>query len=401
MSDLQIAFEFKKSESLQQWEADLVNLGTLGRHVQFHIGDKIIEGEDEGYITRGVYDRVMELTGIEKLSLKQYVHVCKSVKRLTRVNDLEYSHHRLVAPFESDKQEYFLNEAVENHWSVSNLREAIKLDAKDKSIINEIDDLRILQQDSNMYYRSASYLDNRFGDKIIDLENDEVYYVLTTLERFFHRKTMMEFSLREYADLQTFPNDFKFIGTYSEIKKHIGNAVAPMMGEYITSELTGKTMGDLFAGCGGLTCGAHQNGLESKWAIEWEEIAAMTYKLNFPDTKVLNTNIKTVNLELLDNVDIILGGPPCQGFSIAGKRAIDDPRNELYKEFVRVINYMKPNEFIMENVKEIQEIKDQVIEDFESIGYNVETKLVRGPDIGMKQNRIRFFFIGRKNGWVV
>ena len=67
-------------------------------------------------------------------------------------------------------------------------------------------------------------------------------------------------------------------------------------------------------------------------------------------------------------------------------------------EFVRIIDYMKPNEFIMENVKEIQAIKNGIIEDFESIGYSVKTKLVEGNDIGMKQNRIRFFFIGNYEG---
>ena len=68
-----LAIRTEKSGSLQQWESDLVNLGTLERHVQFYIGDKIIEGESEGYITRGKYDRVSELTGIEKQTLKEYV----------------------------------------------------------------------------------------------------------------------------------------------------------------------------------------------------------------------------------------------------------------------------------------------------------------------------------------
>jgi len=205
---------------------------------------------------------------------------------------------------------------------------------------------------------------------------------------------MIEFSLREYADLQTFPGDFKFTGNHNEIKKQIGNAVAPFMGKFITKDLKGKTVGDLFAGCGGFTCGSHLNGLKTLWAIEWEKTAALTYKLNFPESRVFNINIKDIDISILERPDIIIGSPPCQGFSIAGYRVIDDPRNELYKEFVKIVDYLKPGEFIMENVKEIQEIRDQIIEDFKNIGYLVKTKLVKGNEIGMKQNRVRFFFIG-------
>ena len=273
-----------------------------------------------------------------------------------------------------------------------------KLENFDKT--EEVKDLRIIQNDANMFYVSGEKSEKRFGDKVISL-NDEKYYTVTTLERFFHKETGLEFSLREYADVQMFTKDFKFVGNYSSIKKQIGNAVSPFMGAYISKNLKGKTVGDIFAGCGGFTSGLHKNGKKTKWSIEWENIACQSYKLNFPDTKVICANITKVNTLELEKVDIIVGGPPCQGLSNAGsekrnntQRFIEDPRNQLYKEFVRFVKDLQPKEFIMENVKEIEQFKDEIIKDFNSAGYDVKTKLVTGNEIGMKQNRKRFFFLG-------
>lgn len=266
---------------------------------------------------------------------------------------------------------------------------------------NEIIKVKYIPYDENIFTLSPELSVARYGDKIMSL-SDEKYYTATTLERFFHRENLTEFSLREYAEVQTFPNEYKFIGTNSEIKKQIGNAVAPFMGAYISKKLKGKTAGDLFSGCGGFSCGLHKNGIKTKWAVEWEKAAAMSFKLNNPNAKVLNTNIKSLDPVDFEKVDIIIGGPPCQGFSSAnsnnkGERTFtSDSRNVLYKEFLRFVNIIRPNEFIMENVKEIQDVKNEIIEDFDAIGYDVTTELVKGNDIGMKQNRVRFFFLGTK-----
>tara|TARA_R110000751_G_C13758340_1_gene478997 strand:+ start:44 stop:1435 length:1392 start_codon:yes stop_codon:yes gene_type:complete len=273
-----------------------------------------------------------------------------------------------------------------------------KLENFDK--IKEIKELRIIQNDSNMFYVSGEKSSNRFGDTFCSV-TDKKYNTLTTIGRIFHKETGLEFSLREYADVQMFPEEFKFVGNYSSIKKQIGNAVSPFMGAYISKDLKGKTVGDIFAGCGGFTSGLHKNGKQTKWSIEWENIACQSYKLNFPDTKVMYANITKVNPLELEKVDIIVGGPPCQGLSNAGsekrnntQRFIEDPRNKLYKEFVRFVKDLQTKEFIMENVKEIEQFKDEIIKDFNSAGYDVKTKLVTGNEIGMKQNRKRFFFLG-------
>jgi len=266
--------------------------------------------------------------------------------------------------------------------------------------------VRVCEYGGNMYRKSSTRSEERYGDKVFSL-SDNKYNTVSTLSRFYHRETMLEFTLREYAQVQTFPDEYKFVGTYSTIKKQIGNAVAPFMGKYITVPLKGKTVGDLFAGAGGFSCGAHQNGKVTKWAVEWEEDAATTFKFNNPDTEVYNANIKDIDPSKLEKVDIIIGGPPCQGFSSANHenkkvsgtdRFIDDSRNLLYKEFVRFVNVLRPNEFVMENVQEIYEVKDDIIADFGQIGYDVTVTLINGNDIGMKQNRKRCFFIGNKRG---
>lgn len=297
--------------------------------------------------------------------------------------------------------EISINQAYQEIKASENkdIKNELKLNNYEK--IQEVTELKLIQNDIYMFTISSEQKENRFGDKLMSLK-DESYYTVTTLERFFHRETGIEFSLREYANVQMFPKDFKFVGNYSSIKKQIGNAVSPFMGEYISKELEGKTCGDIFSGCGGFTMGLHKNKIISKWSIEWENVACQSYKLNFPETKVICANIIKVNPLELEKVDIIIGGPPCQGFSNAGsekrnslQRFIEDPRNKLYKEFVRFVDNLKPKEFIMENVKEIEQFKEEIIKDFEFVGYKVKTKLVTGNEIGMKQNRKRFFFIGK------
>jgi DNA (cytosine-5)-methyltransferase 1 len=100
---------------------------------------------------------------------------------------------------------------------------------------------------------------------------------------------------------------------------------------------------------------------------------------------------------MIPDADIVVGGPPCQGFSTAGLRLKNDPRNQLYKEFLRIVKETKVKEFLLENVPEIAEIKDQIIDDFAEIGYTTTFQIVKGEEIGMKQTRHRAFFIGERN----
>ena len=258
----------------------------------------------------------------------------------------------------------------------------------------ELDDRPIVPYGENIFYLTAKWQD-RHSD-FIYVDDQESLPTLKRRSWFYHKDTKAEFTLREYARVQEFPDSFKFVGTYEKIKDQIGNAVAPVMANYVGQKLKGKTFGDLFAGCGGLSCGLEMLGKKSIWAIERSVDYARTYKVNHPNSRVVTKDIRELEPEDFEKVDVIVGGPPCQGFSLSGKRFKDDPRNELYKEFVRFVKVLQPIEFLLENVPQIQEDKESIIKDFEEVGYKVETMLIKGEDIGMRQHRHRFFFIGRK-----
>lgn len=165
---------------------------------------------------------------------------------------------------------------------------------------------------------------------------------------------------------------------------------------------------DLFAGCGGFSLGFEMAGFNIPLAIEMDEWAATTYEKNHLNTNVLRTDItKIVNLDkLVDvNIDGIIGGPPCQGFSLSGNRDKKDPRNSLFMEFVRFIDYFLPNFFVMENVPGILSmktennilVKDVILSEFYNINYNVEVCKLNAADYGVPQKRERVFFIGLRN----
>ena len=164
---------------------------------------------------------------------------------------------------------------------------------------------------------------------------------------------------------------------------------------------------DLFCGCGGFTQGFVQAGFHSILGVDMWSDATTTYKYNFPNSQILNGDVTNVSTqELLDTarvtaseVDLIIGGPPCQGFSISGKRMIDDPRNILYKSFVDYVGDIQPKVFVMENVPGLVSmakgaVKDAVIEDFAARGYNVSWKILAADDYGVPQHRRRVFFVG-------
>ena len=165
---------------------------------------------------------------------------------------------------------------------------------------------------------------------------------------------------------------------------------------------------DLFAGCGGLSLGFEMAGFNIPLAIEIDEWASETYEKNHPSTEVLMGDItKIVDLENIISknnlpVDGIIGGPPCQGFSLSGNRDKKDPRNSLFMEFVRFVKYFKPKFFVMENVtgilsmktKENKFVKDIILSEYDAAGYNVKICKLNAAEYGVPQKRERVFFIG-------
>jgi DNA (cytosine-5)-methyltransferase 1 len=165
-----------------------------------------------------------------------------------------------------------------------------------------------------------------------------------------------------------------------------------------------KTVLDLFSGCGGMSLGFEQAGFEIKLGIDNWNDALLTFKNNHKNSNILECDLSLLEPSEIgiDSIDVIIGGPPCQGFSIAGKRIIEDERNDLYKSFVRFVSYFKPKVFVMENVPNILSmgngvIKSKIINDFVELGYNVNSQVLMSSDYGVPQNRKRAFFIGIKN----
>jgi len=166
---------------------------------------------------------------------------------------------------------------------------------------------------------------------------------------------------------------------------------------------------DLFAGAGGLTTGFHMTGFESLCAIDIDAKALATYNYNYPNTKIINQDIRKVNPSDLrlalglqqEELTALIGGPPCQGFSRnipAGYRYLNDSRNQLYQTFLEFVQEFRPLYIVMENVPEILKayngvISEEITKYLESLGYTVVCSCFNAAYYGVPQTRSRAFFI--------
>jgi DNA (cytosine-5)-methyltransferase 1 len=169
---------------------------------------------------------------------------------------------------------------------------------------------------------------------------------------------------------------------------------------------------DLFSGAGGLSLGFEQVGFENVFSVDFMKDYCDTYRKNFPHHKLIQKDISKLSdkeiLELSKNkeIDVVVGGPPCQGFSMAGKIGrtfVDDPRNHLFKEFARIVSLTKPKIFVMENVARLYthnngKTRKEIIDKFHKLGYEVKCKILCSADYGVPQIRNRIIFIGNRLG---
>lgn len=167
------------------------------------------------------------------------------------------------------------------------------------------------------------------------------------------------------------------------------------------------TLIDLFCGAGGLSCGLEEAGFEAVGAVDFDKHAMATYQANHPGTLTLVRDIATVSASDFTNVlrgrelDLLAGGPSCQGYSTHGKRKEDDPRNFLFNHFVRLVGELRPKCFVMENVKGLLtfrkgHFRNLIEESFGQVGYHVVSQVLCAADYGVPQLRHRIVFIGTR-----
>jgi DNA (cytosine-5)-methyltransferase 1 len=166
---------------------------------------------------------------------------------------------------------------------------------------------------------------------------------------------------------------------------------------------------DLFSGCGGLSHGLEMAGHRCLLGVDMNKEAIQTFAANHHEASVYLGDIKKLNEKKLNSllkgqkVDMVVGGPPCQGFSTVGRGEVEDERNQLFKEFVRVVKVTKPKVILFENVtglvaKKNQAIMEKIFKHFEKLGYNMDARVMSAEEYGVPEKRRRTIIMGIKDG---
>ncbi len=170
---------------------------------------------------------------------------------------------------------------------------------------------------------------------------------------------------------------------------------------------------DLFCGAGGMSYGFERAGIETVFAVENNPTYARSFSSNFPNAEMYVGDIRGIldeQIEIINrkhNVDMIIGGPPCQGFSLAGnigRRFLDDERNKLFLDFVRFVRVVKPKMFVLENVAAMLTHNNgktivEIVEKFGELGYTLKWNVLNAAHYGVPQERRRIFIVGTAKGY--
>ena len=215
-----------------------------------------------------------------------------------------------------------------------------------------------------------------------NLLNNDYNSFISIVNKFLNLNIEIDKSIKKYMDFYR----------RDSVKKYLQNNKSP-------------TLVDFFCGAGGMSLGFSQNNFKVLLANDIEAVCTETYSFNhqeIPKERIITGDIKSIveNVDeyIEENVDVIIGGPPCQGFSMANRqRIIDDPRNILYRYYVNGVEKLKPKFFVMENVKGMLSVAEQVKEDFHNLegeDYDVAYHLFNSKDFSVPQNRERLIYIG-------
>ncbi|MBV2163743.1 MAG: DNA (cytosine-5-)-methyltransferase [Comamonas sp.] len=273
----------------------------------------------------------------------------------------------------------------------------------------------------------------RTGDKktggpnmrLIRLERDKPSLTVTAyiFNKFVHPTENRYITPREAAVLQDFPLDYAFMGTLGQVHKQIGNAVpvglaralAQQVKKYLQHQGGSGSMrvASYFSGAGGLDLGFEQasgEGINFKTCFStdiepWVEatIRKNRKSWNFHRADIKDLSPETVRMMMDGGPDVIIGGPPCQPFSVAGKqKATQDPLGILYRDYIRHVQVLQPKIVVMENVYGLAQVKsanmiEEIYKSFDRIGYQVMHQELMAADYGVPQKRRRLFFVAARN----
>lgn len=247
------------------------------------------------------------------------------------------------------------------------------------------------------------------------IDYDKPSYTITTYFNrpgngsYVHPVHERVISVREAARFQTFRDDYYFFGNKTQLLKQVGNAVPTLLAYQIGKSIIEKTgcckSIDLFCGAGGMTAGFKAAGIFSLLSNDIEESACTTLKINNPEIPVLCGDITEEETKAViekaakeGGADIICGGPPCQGFSMAGFRSETDPRNQLFREFVDIVKRVNPKVIVFENVEGLLSYQGgktymEVHTLFAELGYHTEGRSLMASDYAVPQKRKRVIII--------
>ncbi len=232
---------------------------------------------------------------------------------------------------------------------------------------------------------------------------------------FIHPSANRLITIREAARLQSFPDSYRFYGRGRAPYSQVGNAVPPLLAFQLGRVLRPGALVDLFCGAGGLSLGLEWAGFQNIAAIDNDNTALRTFEKNRQDeSQVTASDLSNVSdlrrcvAEIRkrsagNGIDLVAGGPPCQGFSTAGDCRLDDPRNKLVFAFVEAVSLLRPRQVLMENVASLmfrgrRPILENVQKSLLHLGYTTSVVIAHAEGYGVPQLRRRLFLLGVRDG---